>query len=67
MRDLAAALGLVFAIESLLAAGLADAMRRRVAAAARDDPMKLHDVGLGAAVLEARSSGPPARPCNRCA
>ena len=51
MRDLGAALGLAFAIEGLLMAGFADAMRRRMAAVAREDPMKLRGVGLGAAVV----------------
>ena len=51
MRDLGAALGLAFAIEGLLMAGFADAMRRRMAAAAREDPMTLRGVGLGAAAL----------------
>jgi len=51
MRDLAAALGLAFAIEGLLMAGFADGMRRRMAAMAREDPTKLRGVGLGAAVI----------------
>ncbi|HTR13173.1 MAG TPA: DUF2065 domain-containing protein [Roseiarcus sp.] len=51
MRDFGAAIGLVFAIEGLLMAGFTDAMRRRMAAAAREDPGKLRGVGLGAAVV----------------
>jgi len=51
MRDFAAALGLVFAIEGLLLAGFTEAMRKRMAAAAREDPRKLRWLGLGAAAL----------------
>ncbi len=51
MRDFGAAIGLVFAIEGLLMAGFTDSMRKRMAAAAREDPMKLRGVGLGAALI----------------
>jgi uncharacterized protein len=51
MRDFGAAVGLVFAIEGLLMAGFTDSMRKRMAIAAREDPMKLRGVGLGAALL----------------
>jgi uncharacterized protein len=51
MRDFGAAIGLVFAIEGLLMAGFTESMRKRMAAAAREDPMKLRGVGLVAAVL----------------
>ncbi len=51
MRDFAAAIGLVLAIEGMLMAGFTDAMRKRMAAAAREDPGKLRGVGIGAAVL----------------
>ncbi len=51
MRDLGAALGLVFAIEGLLMAGFTETMRKRMAAAAREDPRKLRGVGLGAALV----------------
>ncbi len=51
MHDFGAALGLVFAIEGLLMAGFTESMRRRMAAAAREDPTKLRGVGLGAALL----------------
>ena len=51
MRDLSAAIGLVFAIEGLLMAGFTESMRKRMAAAAREDPNKLRGVGLGAALL----------------
>ena len=51
MRDFGAAIGLVFAIEGLLMAGFTDSMRKRMAAAAREDPTKLRGVGLAAALL----------------
>ena len=51
MRDFGAAIGLVFAIEGLLMAGFTERMRKRMAAAAREDPDKLRGVGLGAALL----------------
>ena len=51
MRDFGAAVGLVFAIEGLLMAGFTDSMRKRMAVAAREDPMKLRGLGLGAALL----------------
>ena len=51
MRDLGAALGLAFAIEGLLMAGFTDSMRKRMAAAAREDPVRLRGVGLGAALI----------------
>jgi uncharacterized protein YjeT (DUF2065 family) len=51
MRDFAAAIGLVFAIEGLLMAGFTEQMRKRMAAAAREDPTRLRSVGLGAAVV----------------
>ncbi len=51
MRDLGAAIGLVFAIEGMLMAGFTEGMRKRMAAAAREDPMRLRGVGLGAAVV----------------
>jgi uncharacterized protein YjeT (DUF2065 family) len=51
MRDFSVAVGLVFAIEGLLMAGFTESMRKRMAAAAREDPNKLRGVGLGAALL----------------
>ncbi len=51
MRDFAAAIGLVFAIEGLLMAGFTDSMRKRMAAAAREDVTKLRSVGLAVALL----------------
>jgi uncharacterized protein len=51
MRDFGGAIGLVFAIEGLLMAGFTEPMRKRMAAAAREDPNKLRGVGLGAALL----------------
>jgi uncharacterized protein YjeT (DUF2065 family) len=51
MRDFGAAIGLVFAIEGLLMAGFTDSMRKRMAAAAREDTTKLRGVGLAAAML----------------
>jgi uncharacterized protein len=51
VRDFGAAIGLVFAIEGLLMAGFTESMRKRMAAAAREDPTKLRSVGLGAALL----------------
>jgi uncharacterized protein YjeT (DUF2065 family) len=51
VRDLGAAIGLVFAIEGLLMAGFTDSMRKRMAVVAREDPTKLRGVGLGAALL----------------
>ena len=51
MRDFTVAIGLVFAIEGLLMAGFTESMRKRMAAAAREDPSKLRGVGLGAALL----------------
>ena len=51
MRDFAAAIGLVFAIEGMLMAGFTEQMRKRMAAAAREDANKLRGVGLGAALL----------------
>jgi len=51
MRDFAAAIGLVFAIEGLLMAGFTEPMRKSMAAAAREDPNRLRGVGLGAALV----------------
>ncbi len=51
MRDFGAAIGLVFAIEGLLLAGFTEAMRKRMAEAARQNAGRLRGVGLGAAVL----------------
>jgi len=51
MRDFGAAIGRVFAIEGLLMAGFTESMRKRMAAAAREDPHKLRGVGLGAALV----------------
>ncbi len=51
MRDFGAAIGLVFAIEGLLLAGFTDAMRRRMAQAAKEDPQRLRLFGLGAAIV----------------
>ncbi len=51
MRDFSAAIGLVVAIVGLLMAGFTESMRKRMAAAAREDPNKLRGVGLGAALL----------------
>ena len=51
MRDFSVAIGLVFAIEGLLMAGFTESMRKRMAAAAREDPNKLRGVGLGAALF----------------
>ena len=50
MRDFGAAIGLVFAIEGLLMAGFTESMRKRMAAAAREDATKLRSVGLAALV-----------------
>lgn len=51
MKDLGAAIGLVFAIEGLLLAGFTDTMRKRMAEVARLDANRLRGVGLGAAVV----------------
>jgi uncharacterized protein len=51
MRDFGGAIGLVFAIEGLLMAGFTDQMRKRMAAAAQEEPAKLRAVGLGAALV----------------
>jgi uncharacterized protein YjeT (DUF2065 family) len=51
MRDFGAAIGLAFAIEGLLMAGFTKSMQRRMAAVAREDPMRLRGVGLGAALF----------------
>ena len=51
MRDFAAAIGLVFAIEGMLMAGFTEQMRKHMAAAAREDPNKLRGVGIGAALV----------------
>ena len=51
MRDFAAALGLVFAIEGILMAGFTWLMRKRMAQVAREDPNKLRGLGLGAALV----------------
>ena len=51
MRDFAAAIGLVFAIEGMLMAGFTEQMKKRMAAAAREDPNRLRGVGLGAALV----------------
>jgi uncharacterized protein YjeT (DUF2065 family) len=51
MRDFAAAIGLVFAIEGMLMAGLPDLVRERMAEVARQDPNLLRGVGLGAALV----------------
>ncbi len=51
MRDFAAALGLVFAIEGILMAGFTEPMRKRMAQVAREDPNKLRGLGLGAALV----------------
>jgi uncharacterized protein YjeT (DUF2065 family) len=48
MRDFAAAIGLVFALEGLLMAGFTDSMRKRMAAAAREDATKLRKPRRGA-------------------
>ena len=45
MRDFGAAVGLAFAIEGLLMAGFTESMRKRMAAAAREDPAKLRGDG----------------------
>ena len=51
MRDFGAAIGLVFAIEGLLVAGFTEAMRKRMAEAARQNPRRLRGAGLGAALF----------------
>lgn len=51
MRDFAAAIGLVFAIEGLLMAAFTEPMRRAMAAVALEDSGKLRVVGLGSAVV----------------
>jgi uncharacterized protein YjeT (DUF2065 family) len=51
MRDFAAAMGLVLAIEGLLMAGFTETMKRRMAEVARVQPNRLRGVGLGAAVF----------------
>jgi uncharacterized protein len=51
LRDLSAAIGLVFAIEGLLLAGFTETMRRRMAQASREKPSRLRMLGLGAAVV----------------
>jgi hypothetical protein len=51
LRDFSAAIGLVFAIEGLLLAGFTEAMRLRMAQAAREPPSRLRALGVGAAVV----------------
>ena len=51
MRDFFGAIGLVFAIEGLLLAGFTEAMRKRMAEVARQNPGRLRGVGLGAAIV----------------
>ena len=51
MRDLAAAIGLVFAIEGMLMAAFTEGMRKSMAAVAKEDPNRLRGVGLGAALV----------------
>ena len=51
MRDFFGAVGLVFAIEGLLLAGFTEAMRKRMAEVARQNPGRLRGVGLGAAII----------------
>ena len=51
MRDFIVGLGLAVAIEGLLMAGFTESMRKRMAAAAREDPTKLRSVGLAAALV----------------
>jgi uncharacterized protein YjeT (DUF2065 family) len=51
MRDFFGAVGLVFAIEGLLLAGFTEAMRKRMAEVARQNPGRLRGVGLGAAIV----------------
>ena len=63
MRDFAAAVGLVFAIEGLLMAGFTESMRKRMALAAREDPAELRSASARLASAS-RSSGPGAPYCN---
>jgi len=51
VRDFGAAIGLVFAIEGLLLAGFTEAMRKRMAEVARQNPRRLRVVGLAAALF----------------
>jgi len=51
MKDFAAAIGLVLAIEGLLMAGFTETMKRRMAEVARVEPNRLRGVGIGAAVF----------------
>ncbi len=51
MRDFAAAIGLILAIEGILFAGFPTAMRRALESAAKRDPARLRLIGLGLAVL----------------
>jgi uncharacterized protein len=58
MRDFGGAIGLVFAIEGLLMAGFTDQMRKRMAAAAQEEPAKLRAVGLAPRWSGSELSGP---------
>lgn len=51
MRDFTAAIGLVFAIEGLLLAGFTEAMRNRMAQAAKEKPSRLRLFGIAAALF----------------
>jgi hypothetical protein len=51
VRDFGAAIGLVFAIEGVLLAGFIEAMRKRMAEAARQNPRRPRGVGLAAALF----------------
>jgi uncharacterized protein YjeT (DUF2065 family) len=51
LRDFAAAIGLVFAIEGMLLAGFTEVMRVRMAQAAKETPARLRLYGIGAAVV----------------
>ena len=65
MRDFGAAIGLVFAIEGLLMAGFTELMRKRMAAAAREDPTNCAVSASRPRLSALRSSGPLALCCNR--
>ncbi len=51
MRDFAAAIGLVFAIEGMLLAAFTETMRSRMALAAKEKPSRLRVFGVGAAII----------------
>lgn len=51
MRDIAAAIGLILAIEGLLFAAFPSAMRQALENAAKRDPVRLRVIGLVLAVI----------------